>query len=207
MYGASIDTTITTVMHFIRVMALYPHVQRKLQVELDAVLTIDGRTRLPAFADREKLPYLEHVLSETLRWSSSVPSGLPHRLQVDDIYAPSSGSQSYFIPKGAFVFANIWAMLRDENIYPNADEFWPERFEVEVDEREKKRRDPRNYVFGFGRRHCPGAHLIESSAWLLIASICATLNISKAVGEDGKEIEPELIVQNAVFRCASFSSD
>ncbi|KAJ7247309.1 cytochrome P450 [Mycena rebaudengoi] len=37
---------------------------------------------------------------------------------------------------------------------------------------------------------CPGRHMAMSSLWISIASILATFDISKAVGEDGKVIEP-----------------
>jgi hypothetical protein len=43
-------------------------------------------------------------------------------------------------------------------------------------------------------------NLVESSIWLLIASMLATLEISKAMDDEGKEIEPELKFENAVFR-------
>ena len=65
----------------------------------------------------------------------------------DDIY------NGMHIPKGTLVFANIWKMLRDETVYPNPDEFIPERYLVEADPATIKRRDPRHYVFGFGRRY------------------------------------------------------
>ena len=42
-------------------------------------------------------------------------------------------------------------MLRDESIYPDASTFNPERF-IEADPEKKKLMDPRNYIFGFGRR-------------------------------------------------------
>jgi hypothetical protein len=45
------------------------------------------------------------------------------------------------------------AMLRDEKLYPNADKFYPERFNEKVDPDIESKRDPRNYVFGFGRRY------------------------------------------------------
>lgn len=44
------------------------------------------------------------------------------------------------------------AMMRDEKLYPNPDIFNPERFLDEVDLQTEAKRDPRNYVFGFGRR-------------------------------------------------------
>lgn len=43
-------------------------------------------------------------------------------------------------------------MLRDPDVYPNPEVFNPERFMTTVDEASMKKRDPRNYVFGFGRR-------------------------------------------------------
>ena len=47
---------------------------------------------------------------------------------------------------------------------------------------------------------CPGAHLVESSAWLLMVSMMATLDITKAVDEYGVEVEPEVVFDNSVFR-------
>jgi cytochrome P450 len=53
--------------------------------------------------------------------------------------------------------------MRDERLYPNADQFHPERFMEQVDAETEKKKDPRNYVFGFGRR-CVQAPLF----WALI---------------------------------------
>ena len=49
-------------------------------------------------------------------------------------------------------------------------------------------------------RRCPGAHLAVSSNWLAIASIIATMDITKAVDEKGKTIEPEYVFENPIFR-------
>ena len=47
-------------------MLLYPDVQKKAQAELDQVL---GPDRLPEFADRKNLPYINAICHEIHRWS------------------------------------------------------------------------------------------------------------------------------------------
>jgi hypothetical protein len=49
-------------------------------------------------------------------------------------------------------------------------------------------------------RQCPGKHLVDSSAWLLIVSMLVTLDISKAVDDLGNTVEPTVEYNNAVFR-------
>ena len=60
-------------------MTLYPHVQTKAQEEIDRVV---GIHRLPRFEDRPQMPYVEHVISELLRWARAVPLG---DLQLVDV--------------------------------------------------------------------------------------------------------------------------
>lgn len=44
-------------------------------------------------------------------------------------------------------------ILRNSTLYPNPDVFDPDRFMTKVDQQTERRRDPRKYVFGFGRRY------------------------------------------------------
>ncbi|KAJ3507384.1 hypothetical protein NLJ89_g6331 [Agrocybe chaxingu] len=203
MYSGSIDTTITTISHFLLAMLAHPGAQSRAQAEIDSVV---GGERLPSFEDRERLPFVEAVYREVLRWGVPVPLNLPHRLMEDDVY------KGMFIPKGSMVFGNIWAMLRNEALYPEPDAFKPERFLADLEEKHEKteeeremerRRDPKRYVFGFGRRQCPGMNLVDSSIWLVIACMLATLDVSKAVDERGNVLEPEVKFENPIFRVPS----
>ncbi|KAI0056348.1 cytochrome P450 [Artomyces pyxidatus] len=189
MYAASMDTTITLTQHFLLAMLAYPQHLARAQAELDAVLG-PGPGRLPRFEDRPALPFIDAIFAECMRWGVPVPLGLPHRLMEDDVF------QGKFIPKGSLVFANIWAMLRDPAVYPDPERFDPERFLTKVDDATARRRDPRAYVFGFGRRRCPGVHLVESSVWLMLASMLATLDIRKPAGAP----DPVPVFDNTVFR-------
>jgi len=187
MYAASADTSIVTIMHFILAMLLNPDILEKAQDEIDRVV---GRDRLPTFLDKDDLPYVSAIVTETFRWAVPAPMGLPHVLKEEDVY------EGMRIPKGSMVFANVWTMLRNEEIYPQADKFIPERFL----ENASPEMNPENYVFGFGRRICPGMYLIDRSIWLLLACMISTLSITKAKNKDGTVIEPVVDYQNAVFR-------
>ena len=46
-------------------------------------------------------------------------------------------------------------ILRDESVFKDPHLFKPERYLEPVDGEMAKRRDPKNYAFGFGRRVCP----------------------------------------------------
>lgn len=80
-------------------MVVYPDVQRKIQEQLDDTL---GMQRLPTFADRTKLSYIDCVVWECLRWNPVLPLGLAHLVSEDDEYG------GYLIPKGTSVLPNVW---------------------------------------------------------------------------------------------------
>jgi len=60
-------------------LVLSPQVQRRAQAELDVVV---GRDRLPTFDDRPRLPYIEAICRELLRWWVVIPMGsiIPYQL-------------------------------------------------------------------------------------------------------------------------------
>ncbi|KAI0291062.1 cytochrome P450, partial [Multifurca ochricompacta] len=59
-------------MTFLTAILIRPDIQKRVQDELDAVT---GRERLPTFEDRPKLPFVEAVCKETLRWRPVTPLG------------------------------------------------------------------------------------------------------------------------------------
>ncbi len=57
---------------FFLALALFPEVQRRAQTELDIVI---GRDQLPTFDDRPRLPYIEALCKELMRWNMVTPIG------------------------------------------------------------------------------------------------------------------------------------
>ena len=51
---------------------LYPEVQKRAQAELDSVIS---RDRLPTYDDKPRLPYIEAMNKELMRWHMVTPMG------------------------------------------------------------------------------------------------------------------------------------
>jgi len=177
-YLAATDTTMSSVSSFLLAMTLHPDVQTKGQEEIDRVV---GKDRLPTFDDRPSLPYVEAIYREVMRLHPPLPLGIPHKSIEDDSYL------GYHIPKGCVVVPNIWAMNRDEELYTRPDEFIPERFVDTETGPFTAINDIR--AFGFGRRVCVGRYMADNTVWLAIASVLATLTLTKAKDKNGNEIE------------------
>ncbi|KAI0066585.1 cytochrome P450 [Artomyces pyxidatus] len=188
LYLAGADTTVSAISTLFLVLVLYPDIQRRAQAELDAVT--EGK-RLPDFEDRPRLPYVEALCKEVLRWRCVAPVGVPHSTMEDNVY------NGYFIPKGATVIANIWAILQDSRVYTEPGAFKPERF---LTPEGKVRDDPTLMaVWGFGRRICPGRHIAENTLFIVAAAFLATFTIGKAKDAHGSEIPVECAYTGAVL--------
>ncbi|KIH89747.1 cytochrome p450 monooxygenase [Sporothrix brasiliensis 5110] len=168
-YAAGQDTTWATMIVLILNLIRNPDVQRKAQRVLDDALG----DRLPTFADRTRpeLEYIEHIVSETLRWCPVSPVGVPHRTVADDEY------RGMFIAAGAYVYANARAITHDPAVYADPDAFVPERY---------ARGEPLPVgQFGFGRRVCVGQHLAQASVWIAAACLLKSFTLKAALNDDG----------------------
>ncbi|KAH8901213.1 cytochrome P450 [Thozetella sp. PMI_491] len=177
LYAGGSDTTPAALEWFLIAMVKYPDVQRKARKDIDSVV---GSSRLPGFEDRARLPYVEAIVQETLRWQPLAPLGLPHMTDQDDYY------QGYLIPKGALILPSIASFAQDPEVYHDPGTFKPERF-----------LEPYNeplplFTFGFGRRVCPGRLLANSTMFITIAQILAAFTIDKAADARDDPREPEV---------------
>ncbi|KAG8910900.1 hypothetical protein FRC00_007376 [Tulasnella sp. 408] len=191
LYRAGSETIAIQIHTFILAMILFPEIQAKIQQELDAVI---GPDRLPTIADRESLPYLHACMLEAMRWNPSVNTALPHRLMEDDIY------NGYFIPAGTIVLVNIRSVpvfaaafrhlttlpsldrgiSQDPNLFPDPSKFDPTRHLP--DSPHPAPIDPRDLIFGYGRRACPGNHFATQEIWIAVATILWGFSIEKKPG-------------------------
>ncbi|RDW93644.1 cytochrome P450 [Aspergillus mulundensis] len=174
LYGAAADTTVIALTAFTAAMIMYPDVQRKAQEEIDRVV---GSDTLPTFADRERLPYINALVKEVLRWWPVAPMGFPHTATEDIEYG------GYRIPKGSMLLPAVWWFTHDPAVHADPDAFDPDRFLA-------PRNEPESYMelWGYGRRICPGRFFADAGLYLNIVQSLAVFDLRKAVGEDGVEI-------------------
>ncbi|RMZ66262.1 O-methylsterigmatocystin oxidoreductase [Pyrenophora seminiperda CCB06] len=181
LYLGGADTTVSSIMTFFLAMTVFPNVQKKAQEELDRVI---GGARLPVSKDRSSLPYIDAVMKETHRWHLVVPMGIPHSSTEEDM------CRGYRIPKGAILMPNSWHFTHDPAVYPEPMQFRPERFFDTATH--KAEPDPRNYMFGYGRRICPGRYVADNALFVTIAQTLAVFNVDKFVDANGLVVEPEI---------------
>ena len=100
-------------------MALHPDKLKLAHEELDRVVGVD---RLPTISDRGRLPYVNAIIKETMRWHPALPLSEVHpRGVVDFLLTTSTGIarctseddlyEGYDIPKGTIVMPNVWYVL------------------------------------------------------------------------------------------------
>ena len=95
------------------------------------------------------------------------------------------------------IYLNIYlrylrAILHDPEIYPDPEEFKPERF---LDEDGSIQDDPKlSLAFGIGKRICPGRHLVDATIFIITSSVLSVFNIVKAKDKNGHEIPVKVSV-------------
>src|SRR6266702_2255400 len=113
------ETTSTTLLWWLLAMLAYPEVQHQAHAELDEVI---GSARPPTFADLPSLPYIRAMVKETLRWSLTVPFGVPHASSADDWY------EGMFIPKGTICLQNMRLINSEPDVFGTD----AERFRLDI---------------------------------------------------------------------------
>ncbi|XP_041640995.1 cytochrome P450 3A40-like [Cheilinus undulatus] len=124
-------------------LAINPDVMKKLQKEIDATFPNKAPVEYQALMQME---YLESAINESLRL-------YPIAARLERVAQASVEINGLVIPKGMVVMVPTWPMHRDPDVWPEPDEFKPERFSKE----NKDNIDPYTYMpFGIGPRNCIG---------------------------------------------------
>ncbi|KAG7439293.1 cytochrome P450 [Guyanagaster necrorhizus] len=164
MFAAGSNTTASAMVFVIMAAACFPDAAKVVQKEIDELV---GQDRCPTFEDRERLPQVMAFVSECFRWRPLFPSGIAHAASEDIVW------HDYMIPKGATIIASPWSIFHSTDVFPNPEDFDPQRWIVDG----KVREDIRQFVYGFGRRVCPGSRVANRSLFINAALLLWAFDI------------------------------
>ncbi|KAL4959677.1 cytochrome P450 [Aspergillus stella-maris] len=173
---ASIASTTVLIGSFMAAVVTNPEVANEVRAEIDAVI---GSDRLPTMNDQDKLPLLRAFINELMRWRGTPPLSMPYQGEEDVEY------NGYRIPSNALVVANQWSLNMDPEIYPEPEKFIPQRW---IDNPKLKK----PYLFGHGRRVCPGEEFARNSLFITFAQILWAFEIVPASPKFGQSRVPGL---------------
>ncbi|XP_003228211.1 cytochrome P450 3A9 [Anolis carolinensis] len=140
---AGYEPTSNSLGYMAYMLATHPDVQQKLQDEIDSVLPNKAPLTYDAIM---QLEYLDMVLNETQRL-------YPLGGRIERVCKKDVEINGVTIPKGVVVMIPPYNLHRDQEYWPEPEEFRPERFSKE----NKESVDPYTYLpFGAGPRNCIG---------------------------------------------------
>lgn len=152
---AGFETTAGTITCLLWQLAQHPEVEAKLRTAL-----------LDKGIDAE---YVTWCIMETVRWHPPVILGAG-RIIGENL----TTSDGILIPKGSFVFPSPYSIHHDDTIWPNADQFIPERW------RDSSSFHPAAFMgFGLGPRNCVGGKMALHEIKLVLKALLTNYKIEK----------------------------
>ena len=152
--AAGFDTSSITLTYVVHELCRHPKVQERLRQELRTLsppIFSDSSPSLPDGKAVDALPLLHAVVWETLRLHPAIPGPQP-RVSPPQGCHLGSGENTYYVPGGVRVSASAGLLHLNEHVYPQADEWKPERWLGMERLDEEKRRDMESrWFWAFGR--------------------------------------------------------
>ncbi|KAM3922872.1 cytochrome P450 2A13-like [Leptodactylus fuscus] len=159
LFVAGTETTMNTIQFSLLLMIQNPHIQEKVQKEIDTVI---GSIRMPGISDRTQMPYTNAVVYEIMRYVDLVPMALAHSVSEDTFF------RGFMIPKGTTIFPIIGSVLSDPDCWKTPYDFDPENF---LDQNGLFRTHDAWMPFSAGKRLCPGEGLARMEIFLFLTAL------------------------------------
>lgn len=179
---AGYETTSSSLTFLAYNLARNPHVMKRLQEEVDATFPNKAPVEYQALM---QMDYLDSVVNESLRLYPIAP-------RLERVAKATVEINGLVIPKGMVVMVPTWPLHRDPDLWPEPEEFKPERFSKE----NKETIDPYTYMpFGAGPRNCIGMRFALVLMKLAVVEILQTYSFSVC---KETEIPIELDIQGLI---------
>jgi len=154
LFVAGHETAANCLSWIIYILGKHPEVIKKILAERDEIIG----DQVPEFSRLLQMDYLNRVFDECLRIYP--PSWITNRIAMEDDHV-----NGFDIPKGARVIPFIYGLHHSEKLWPDAENFDPDRFTKEG------RKDRHNFAhmpFGAGPRMCIGRHFATLEMKMII---------------------------------------
>lgn len=155
-----------------------PRTLAKLREELDSVL--DPEEVVAPYDKVKHLPYLRACLDESLRLFPPTPQGLPRKTPPEGL-----SIMGHYIAGNTSVNVSALVAHRDESIFPDPEEFIPERWLGE----KGKELQPYFLTFSAGARGCIGRNISYLEQAVCLASVIHRYEFAMAPGFELKREE------------------
>ncbi|GMP43934.1 hypothetical protein CsSME_00013102 [Camellia sinensis var. sinensis] len=158
------DTVAVLIEWILARIVLHPDVQSSVHDELDKVV---GQSRVVTETDITEMEYLPAVVKEVLRLHPPGPLLSWSRLAITD-----TTIDGHHVPMGTTAMVDMWAIMRDPEVWSDPLVFKPDRFVNTSDSNfSVLGSDLRLAPFGSGRRTCPGKTLGLTTVTFWVALI------------------------------------
>lgn len=119
LFAAGTETISSTLRWALVYLLNHPHVLDRVQAEIDDVI---GPDQEPSMKHKLQMPFTEATILEIQRMGDIVPFNVPHCTSENVEF------RGYHIPKDTVIIPNLNSVHRNEEFFPDAHEFNPERF-------------------------------------------------------------------------------
>ena len=168
LFMAGVETTARAMCWVLHLLGQHPQIESEVHAEVDTVL--GGR---PAtHDDLADLPYLQRVVTETLRMYP--PAWLLPRQAAVDL-----DLGHYRIPAGSNIFTSTYLLHRDPHAYPEPERFDPDRW---LPDRAKQIPRASYIPFGVGARQCIGNNFAFTEIALFLATLAGRWRMAPVPG-------------------------
>ncbi|KJZ77588.1 Benzoate 4-monooxygenase [Hirsutella minnesotensis 3608] len=161
---AGSNSTASTLCALVYFVTSTPSIKARLQEAIGEVIPKDDL--LPSFSQVKRIPYLQWVVNETLRFHSPFSLGFPREIPPGNLPIEICGHKFY---PGDVLSVPTLTLHHSSDIWgSDADKFLPERWDpVHLTMRQKAAFIP----FGVGPRACIGRNLAEMELVCIVAAV------------------------------------
>ncbi|KAK9386701.1 cytochrome P450 [Lipomyces mesembrius] len=161
MVSGGLDTITTLVAWSLPLLARRPDIQKKAYAAIRQFFTEEEVLCDPL--EDQKCAYIVALVRELLRLYTPLRLALPRAAERDFVV------DGKLVPRGTVVFLNAWACNMDDDVWPDPENFRPERF--------LEKPGAQIFTYGQGSRMCTGYILGNRELYLLFMRIISAFEI------------------------------